>query len=152
MPGRRANSWRANGFTLIEVLVVTGLIALIVSFAIPVLASSTRSGTLDVGAEQLLADLRFAQMLAVSENQTVPLVVVDVVTYRVAQQDRVLTGGLAFGSSPDSIAFSPHGPVQTGPTTLVLTLVQDAKSANPQPWGSETRMIDLSGAGHARIR
>ena len=131
---------------------VTALIALMVSLAMPVLAKTTRSGTLDHGAEQLLADLRLARMLAVSENRSVPFVVADAVNYRVAQQDRTLPGGVGFDSSPDSIAFSPYGPVQTGPTTLVLALVRDAEGATPQSWGTETRVIEVSGAGHASVR
>ncbi len=63
---------QSDGFTLIEMLVVIGLIALIAGLAAP--AFKTKNITLDVAHRQLADDLNRARQLAISTRSTVYVV------------------------------------------------------------------------------
>lgn len=65
-------SSRTRGFTLIEMLVVIGLIALIAGLAAP--AFKTRSASLDAAHRQMSDDLNRARQLAISTRSTVYMV------------------------------------------------------------------------------
>ncbi|MDD5593142.1 MAG: type II secretion system protein [Candidatus Margulisbacteria bacterium] len=60
---------RKNGFTLIELSVVTGIIGVIVLLAFPTLANFKERIFLETGATQLVSDLRTTQIKAICLNE-----------------------------------------------------------------------------------
>ncbi len=69
LDGRRTTS----GFTLIEMLVVIGVIALIVGAMAPMVFSSLAAGRLSATGETMVSQMNFARQRAVSSNQEVEL-------------------------------------------------------------------------------
>lgn len=59
-----------QGFTLMEVLVVFGVIALLTTISIPYLKKYQPNLTLNATARDLTADLRYAQQLTITEQAT----------------------------------------------------------------------------------
>ena len=73
---------RQSGFTLIELVVVLGLVGTLAALAAPRLGNS--DGTLAAQAHKLARDLRHAQALAMNQGRTLLLDVQSVTAYRVA--------------------------------------------------------------------
>lgn len=65
---RLGGTFRASGFTLIELILVMTILAIAVSFTAPALANFFRGRTLDYEARRLLALTRQGQSRAVSEG------------------------------------------------------------------------------------
>jgi type II secretory pathway pseudopilin PulG len=60
---------RDDGHTLVELLVVAGLLALIAAIAVPSVSTSDDSRRLDDAATQVAAAIRYAQMQAIQRGQ-----------------------------------------------------------------------------------
>jgi general secretion pathway protein H len=58
-----------SGFTMMELLVVLGIMALIAAFAMPMIGNGPSSAALRGGARELAAGLRFARSEAVTKRQ-----------------------------------------------------------------------------------
>lgn len=71
-----------GGFTLVELVVVLGLLAALAALAMPYLGRS--DGTLGAQAHRLARDLRHAQALALNQGRTLLFDVQSVSVYRVA--------------------------------------------------------------------
>lgn len=67
---------RARAFTLIEMLVVIGIIAALAVSAVPAIRSLSQSNTLASGSRQILDELALARQMALSERRTVYVVLV----------------------------------------------------------------------------
>lgn len=59
-----------RGYTLIEVLIVVGLIGIITAISVPVFIESNARSSLWTGAEQIGATIRSARFRAISQNAT----------------------------------------------------------------------------------
>lgn len=65
---------KAHGFTLIEVIIVIGIAAVVMGFAVPSMRSYMENRYASSQAEVLAAELRKAQIEAISRNVTVEVV------------------------------------------------------------------------------
>lgn len=65
MPRRDAN----QGYTLVEVMVILGLIGLLISISVPSMQSYMRANRLDVACDQLTSDLALTRSLAVARGR-----------------------------------------------------------------------------------
>jgi len=66
----RTNLVSSNGFTLIEVIVVAGLIGVLLAFLLPATTSFMNSGRVDGASNVLVADVHYARSLATSQRLT----------------------------------------------------------------------------------
>jgi type IV fimbrial biogenesis protein FimT len=67
----RRPSWAVRGFTLIELMVVLGIVAVIVSFAAPSYETMTRSMRMRNAANDLLSAMAYARSEAIRRNAPV---------------------------------------------------------------------------------
>ncbi len=65
-----------RGFTLLELLVVIGIMGLLASMALPSIRSMMQSNTIASGSRQMLDDLAYARQLAISGRRVVYMVFV----------------------------------------------------------------------------
>ena len=68
---RRHGALGQGAFTLLELLVVTGIIAVLVSITLPAMKGLGRSATNKGATRQLVEDLRFARQVALRNRSTV---------------------------------------------------------------------------------
>lgn len=66
----------ARAFTLLEMLVVVGIIALLAAASVPAIRSMSRTNTVAAGNRQMLDDLSYARQLAITGRRTVHMVFV----------------------------------------------------------------------------
>jgi prepilin-type N-terminal cleavage/methylation domain-containing protein len=83
------NRPKPSGFSLIELLVVVGIIAVLSLTAVPMIASYIRNYRVRAGAQQVLSELQAARAKAITKNAMlgVVLVILDNRTYRTVIED-----------------------------------------------------------------
>jgi len=133
---------RAAGFTVMELVVVIGLMAIISAIAMPSFISWLPSYRLSAGARQIAADLQLARMKAISQNTNYRLRFTDGNTYEMQKNDGgwavpaghgsvdlpegiTVTNGTPFNTSE----FQSRGTAKTtvGTDTIILTNVTTQK-------------------------
>lgn len=77
MTSPAGNSRRANGFTLLELLIVLAILGVVVGLAVPLFAKAMPGLQLQAGARAVAAELRSARGRAIAANDEV-VVAVDV--------------------------------------------------------------------------
>lgn len=104
----------ANGFSLLELLVVIGIFGLLVAVAIPGIASYLRSARIEGAANTLAADLRLTRSLASSQRKNYAVAFAPTsysvvrLTPRATVLKRALPRGVSF-TAPDSATFFAWG-------------------------------------------
>src|SRR5436190_14571461 len=67
------SAFRRSAFSLIELLVVIGIIALVITFAIPSANSMLRGSQLTQGAQQFSDQIAYARQAAIARNRPVEI-------------------------------------------------------------------------------
>ena len=134
---RRAPTNR-HGFTLVELMVLIGIVGLIASMAVPSFNSYLRANRIDVVGDQMASDLALARALAVSEGRVIRVeaestgyVVVDPATDRQIRQ-REFPAGVSL-DSPVTINFFPWGAAQSA--TMLLDNGNHQRTVQVLPTG-----------------
>lgn len=92
---KEARRQPAAGFSLIELLVVVGIILILAAMSIPAIARYIRNYRIRAAAQQVIAELQGARAQAIRKNVMlgVVLVVLDANTYRTVIEDDVVLDG-----------------------------------------------------------
>jgi type II secretory pathway pseudopilin PulG len=131
----------SRGTTLVELVIVVGVMGLLSAIAVPSLITWRRDLLLEHAVQKLRSELHLAQIESVKRNQPVTFYRLGGNTYRTGTMPkRQLPTPVAFASGPDSVRFAPFGPPTTGGTLFTLQL------------GGRTRVVEVSVAGHVSAR
>ncbi|MBV9509541.1 MAG: GspH/FimT family pseudopilin [Caulobacteraceae bacterium] len=118
--GDRIDASAEAGFTLLETLVVVGVLALITALVFPDLRRAYAGLRLEASRSELAADLRLARARAIRSGAGVGFEASeDGREYSAGARDVRLPAALRLDAEPRSIAFGPDGESDGG--RLVLT-------------------------------
>lgn len=145
----------SSGFTLVELLMVVGLIGIVSAIAVPALMAEMPTYRLNGAARQVMSDLLAARMQAVSQNNQF-VVTFDADNHRYTILDDDDGNGNA-DAGETAIVSDLHAeyPGINFTSTLNLTFMPDGTVNNSGSMSlagcSETRTLDVTGAGRVRI-
>lgn len=134
---------RQGGFTLVELVVVLGLVAALAAMAMPYLGRS--DGTLGAQAHRLARDLRHVQAMAMNQGRTMLFDVQSVSLYRVA------VGGSVVDDPATGRAFSvtlDEGVTLSGTDMEIDSMGRPVASGVPL---TEERRFVLSSASRSAV-
>lgn len=136
-----------RGFSLLEFLVVTVILAIMAAFLIPLAAERLRMARVRTSVNQFTIDLRAARWAAVSSRQPVALTVAvhpdDRYVYtdlRGNVREIALPEGVRIVSSTNPIQFTPNGSVVGGSSTVFETEVVEGRVAQ---WTVTTNVLGV---------
>lgn len=152
--GAAAAKRRAEGFSLVEILVVVAILAVILAIAIPNVAGVVEANKLQTSTSMLASKLSEARINALKRNRAAWLRV-DVPRGRVQVQTSgpggatldvgapgLLPSGVGFAEPAPSIQFDSVGrPTNPPPRTLTLEIIRTRarRSVTVSPSGTVTR-------------
>lgn len=133
---------KADGFTLIESLVVVVLVGVILAIALPRFSAARQGIQIDGAAQQLAGDVRRAQVEAIKRNSSIRLVRTSDSTYTIDSIGaRSFDGGVVFGvGSSASIQMASFGPPVGGGATFIVEL------------GPRRKTVNVSAAGYVSVQ
>ncbi len=134
MPRRHA----AQGFSLVEMMIVIGLFGMLVAISVPSLQGYMRSNRLDTQSDRLTSDLALARSFAVARGRilhfaatTTGYTITDTGTAETVRQHN-FDGDVALAANVDA-DFFPWGAASTA--TLSITNGCDTRILNLLPTG-----------------
>jgi type II secretion system protein H len=114
---------RPRGFTLVELMVLIGIVGLLAAIAVPSFRSYNRANRLGTTADMMIADLSLARATAVAQGRVFRLdatetgyTVVDAATGDV-MRDRTFEGSVRLPAAA-TVHFFPWGAAETAILTL----------------------------------
>jgi prepilin-type N-terminal cleavage/methylation domain-containing protein len=115
--GRDARNQGQTGYTMVEILVVAGIIAVMSAIAIPGIGRYLRNYQIRGAAQQVAAEIQAAKLLAVKKNVNfgVVFVVLSETTYQYFMEDKPLEG------VPQDYADAFQGAIRTLPSGVAFT-------------------------------
>ena len=141
---RRSNRDGQRGFSLLEFLVVTVILAIMATFVVPLAAERVRVARIRTSVNQFSLDLRAARWAAVSGRKTVQMTVGGS-TYSYADslgRTRLvhLPNGVQIVTSTNPIEFKPNGSVTGGATTTIETVLSEGRKSR---WVITTNVLGV---------
>ncbi len=145
---------RADGFSLIELMIVAGLIAVLAGVAAPSIAAGMRRYSLITASQQIVSTIRAARFQAVGRNVTLRVrfnhpangqyQVLDVADAAVGDV-QFLPSGAAFSTVSGDIQISTSGRVTplAGPPTLATIVLSNVDS--------QTSTVTVSSSGRVQL-
>ncbi len=164
---------RARGFSLVELLLVVGIIGAISALAIPLVVNWMNYYTLQSGRRAVAGEFQEARIQAIMKNANkgVTLFVVDANSYRFVNNDTSVAGplrdlpngvvfdstGLTGGASTNGLRFSRLGAAcaqGVGTCPVDPPLICPEHGCNDVPSGLAQMVVDAAGppAGVMRLR
>ena len=130
------------GFTLTEAMIVMVIAGVLLSLGLPKFNAMRQGIQIDGAAQQLLGDLRRAQVEAIKRNTSIRLVTTGASTYTIDSiGPRSLDGGVTFGpTSSPSVRMASFGPPTTGAAVFILQL------------GSRTKTVRVNAVGFVSVQ
>jgi prepilin-type N-terminal cleavage/methylation domain-containing protein len=121
---------RANGFTLIEAMIVILVSGVIMTMVLPGFNAMRHRFHLNAAAQQLVGDLRRAQVEAIKRNRSIRLVRTNWSTYTIDSiGTRSFRDGITFEpSSTPSVRMAVFGPPVGGGATFILKVAGRQRS------------------------
>ena len=146
---------RRDGFTLIELMLVVGLIAVLAAATAPSIAGGMRRFTLTTASQQVASTIRTARYQAVGKNMTVRVrfdypdegqyQILDGSDADVISSAKLLLKGAAFSAVSDDIEIDPQGRVTAvGGSPMPVTIVVGGPDV-------DTRTISVSRSGRVEL-
>lgn len=139
---------RESGFSLIELMIVVGLVAVLAGMTVPAIAGAMKQYELVTASQQVVSTIRSARLQAVARNMVLKVrfdfpgdgqyQVVDAAGAAVGRV-QTLDDGITFGAST-GVQFTTSGRIAV-PTTVTLTNE-----------GDQTRTISVSPSGQVRLQ
>ncbi len=142
-----------QGFTLVELMIVVGILAVLGAVALPMITSTMPKYRLRSAARELVIDFKKAKVEAVKRNRTVVIEFIGVDTqngsYRLFVNDNEATDGTSPRSfDPGDVLLAtkslPVGIVFTSHATAPFSGNQSGYNARGLPFGSSNRKIIIS--------
>ena len=140
-----------RGFSLVEVMIVVGLVAILAAITVPSVAGALQRYELLTSAQQVVSTIRAARTQAVSRNQVLKVrfnfpaagqyQVVDALDATVGQvQTLAGSGNITFGAFTD-VQFTTAGRIAA---PIVVTVTNGTAAQN--------RTINVSASGQVRLQ
>jgi len=126
-----------KGYSLVELLLVLGIMGIFLAVSIPALGQYMRSYSARVGADEFVSHVRLARHLAISRHQPVD-VTVNAEDYSLPDwtagdiasagtRDFELPRGCTMVSGTGTVTFRTDGTISTGATTMRLEIALDGE-------------------------
>ena len=145
---------RNDGFTLIELMLVVGLIAVLAAATAPSIAGGMRRLTLTSASQQVASTIRTARYQAVGRNTTVRVrfdypddgqyQILDASDADVISSAKLLLEGAAFSAVSGDIEIDPQGRVTALSGSMPATIVLAGPDA-------DTRTISVARSGRVEL-
>jgi type II secretion system protein H len=133
----------ARGFTLVELMVIIGVIGLIAAIGVPTFNGYLRANTVDTTADRMASDMAYARSLSVSQGRVIQFVG-EAAGYQLLDpsdasviRDRTFEGSVELDADY-TINFFPWGAADTSTLTLDT--------------GAETRVVQVLPTGIAEVQ
>lgn len=151
---------RSDGFSLVELLVVVGLISVLSAVTVPSIAQGMRQYRLNSAMQEVAGTIRTARYQAVGRNVTLRVrfnfpaagqyQVLDTADAAVGNV-KVLPGDTAFGEISGDIAIDPRGRVTALSGALPATIDVAHASDVEEGIDGDTRTISVTSSGRVQL-
>ena len=142
---RRSSRAGQRGFSLLEFMIVTVILAIMVTFIVPLAAERVRMARIRTSVNQFSLDLRAARWAAVSGRKTVQMTVTGNAYSYADSLGRMrlvqMPNGVQIVTSTNPIEFKPNGSVTGGATTTIETVLTEGVTSR---WVITTNVLGVS--------